>query len=116
MAIIPFPQTETQGCKAVFIKAGDDYNKADYSAMLAVLGNGNANAGFRIFYAITMRLIHARSRHPVFTQDRTEALEVIKSEFDKLVYAVENEEKCRQLDEALDVLVTALRFYGKEWK
>ena len=99
-----------------FSSTRKDYGDADFSAMLAVWGNGNAHKGFAIFNALTMRLLHAREKHPRFAKSRDQAVEVVGAEFDELAYAVLHEEEYRQLDEALDVAITAIRFYGKEWE
>lgn len=92
----------------------DDLNKADYARLLAVWGNGDAIRGYSLFYAATMRVAHARAKHPKYARGASRALEVIKSEFDELTHAVNHESPWRQYDEALDVLVTALRFVANE--
>ena len=91
-----------------------DYEDADFSAMLAVWGNGNARLGYLLFYRVTMRLVHARTEHPRFAEGKEEAAEVIGCEFVELKQAIAEESKYRQEDEALDVVATALRFLGGE--
>ena len=93
-----------------------DLLAADYSSLLAVWGNGDAFKGFAMFQAVTMRLMEARAKHPRWEPSAAYGLQVIGSEYEELVRAVRTESENRQLDEALDVIVTALRFYGKEWK
>ena len=91
-----------------------DYRKADFSAMLAVWGNGNALLGYVVFYALTMRLVHARTKHPRFAEGRFEALGVIGAEYRELEKAIERESAQRQEDEARDVIATCLRFLNGE--
>lgn len=91
-----------------------DLLDADYTAMLEVWGNGNARFGFAIFYALTMRLVHARTKHPRYAKDRFEALKVIGSEYDELACAIDHESHDRQLDEARDVIATCVRFLNGE--
>lgn len=89
---------------------------ANFSHMLEVWGNGNAERGFALFNAVTMRLAHARRKHPVFAAGSLAALAVIGAEFGELCQAVEGESGERQRDECLDVMATALRFCGGEWQ
>ena len=88
---------------------------ADYTAMLAVIGNGDPFRGLGLLQAIVARLIHARAKHEKFTASPLEAAAVIGSECGKLCEAVLRETPERQFDEALDVVATAIRFCGKEW-
>lgn len=60
--------------------------------------------------AIAERLAHAREKHPVFAEGAFHALGIIKDEFDELEHAVEHESRQRQVDEALDVIATCIRF------
>lgn len=53
----------------------------------------------------------AREKHPVFAEGRYHALGVIRGEYGELEYAVEHESQRRQRAEALDVAITAIRFY-----
>lgn len=93
-----------------------DLLKADYSQMLAVIGNGDAYHGLAIFQAIVMRLLEARAKHPRWEDAAEYGLKVVGDEFVELAKAVYGESERRQMDEALDVIVTAIRFYGKEWE
>lgn len=99
-----FPKPELQ----------QDYNNADYAAMWAVWGNGNADNGFATVYALTMLLAHDRDTHPVFAKNAYEALEVIDVEFNNLEYAIEHESERKQKDASLNLAVTAIRFAGGE--
>lgn len=63
------------------------------------------------FFKLAMRLGEARSKHPNWVgQDKDWAMSVIKAEFDELHYAVGYESRERQVDEALDVAATCMRF------
>lgn len=105
MAVLSF-QRMRQDCP--------DYQDADFSSMLAIWGNGNANTGFALFFAVTMRLVHARTKHPLYAEGRFQALGVIGAEYEELVQAVENESAYRQQEEAKDVIATCLRFLNSE--
>ena len=91
-----------------------DFKNADYSALMAVWGNGNALLGFSIFYGLTMRLVHARTKHPRFAEGPYEALGVIGAEYKELEQAVEHESGFRQEEEAKDVIATCIRFLCSE--
>lgn len=93
-----------------------DFKKADFNKMLEIWGNGNELLGYSLFYAVTMRLYHARVKHPKFANSEIHSFDVIKSELDELEYAIKSETENRQFDEALDVIATALRFANKEYK
>lgn len=111
------PQTDRTPAHSQFmpdVTDAWDLNNADYSRLLAVWGNGHAVNGLRLFQAVSMRILHARNKHPIYAKTRLEAIGVIRSELDELAYAIAHESPARQLDEALDVLVTALRFLNNE--
>lgn len=80
------------------------------------LGNGDEDAASRILTAICVRLEHARKKHPVFSEGSYHALGVIEAEFHELEYAVEHESEDRQMDEALDVIATCIRFLCLEYE
>ena len=52
----------------------------------------------------------AKAKHPEFAHGAWEGYLVIADEMLELKYAVRNESRQRQIDEALDVVVTCLRF------
>ena len=62
------------------------------------------------FSAISLRLGEAREKHPVFARDVFEAYEVIETELRELRKAIGGETRQRQIDEALDVIATCIRF------
>ena len=88
----------------------------DDASIFAAIGDGDANAGREYCRALAERAIHARRKHPRYARSNFHALAVIWSEYSELCRAVASESEARQLDEALDVAVTAMRFYGKEWQ
>lgn len=89
---------------------------ADFPAMLAVWGNGDAKLGLVLFVDVTNRLIHARGKHPRYAEGEYEALGVIGAEYEELVQAIEKESEFRQQEEAKDVIATCIRFLGGEHK
>lgn len=93
-----------------------DLDKATYRRMRRAFGNGNERRGRAIMQVIALRLEHARREHPLFAEGPYQALGVIGSEFRELEHAVEHETESRQADEALDVVATAVRFLGEEYK
>ena len=60
--------------------------------------------------AVSRRLDHARTQHPVFADNKEEAFDVIMDEMYELYEAIQNEPWGRQVDEALDVIATCVRF------
>ena len=60
--------------------------------------------------AVSRRLDHARTCHPVFADNKEQAFAVIMDEVDELYEAIQNESWERQVDEALDVIATCVRF------
>lgn len=62
------------------------------------------------FSAVNLRLGEARQKHPEFARDAYEAYEVIADEVLELRHAIGCESRKRQIDEALDVIATCLRF------
>ena len=88
----------------------------DYSSLLAVWGNGDAYKGLFLFQEVTARLVAASAKHPRWQPSALYGFHVIEAEFQEFADAVRFESPYRQHDEALDVIVTALRFVGKEWE
>ena len=60
--------------------------------------------------AVSRRLDHAREQHPVFADTTEQAVVVIMDELNELFDAIQNESWDRQVDEALDVIATCVRF------
>lgn len=85
-----------------------------YRRALLVFGNGDVGRGQQNLFMLARRLEEARAKHPRFAGDRFEAVRVISCEFHELCYAVTHESPDRQLDEALDVATTAMRFVNRE--
>lgn len=93
-----------------------DLDKVTYLRMRKAFGNGNERKGRAIMQAIALRLEEARDKHPLYAEGPYHALGVVGSEFRELEKAVEHETESRQMDEALDVVATAVRFLGEEYK
>ena len=91
-------------------------DKATYHRTRKAFGNGNEAKGRAIMQAIALRLEEARGKHPVYAEGPYHALGVIHAEFKELEHAVEHETESRQMDEALDVIATSVRFLGEEYK
>lgn len=91
-------------------------DKATYHRTRKAFGNGNEKRGRAIMQAIALRLEQARDKHPLYAEGQYQALGVIGSEFHELEKAVEHETESRQMYEALDVIATAVRFLGEEYK
>ncbi len=62
------------------------------------------------FSKLMIRLGEARQKHPDFARGAYEAYAVIADEVLELRHAVGHETRERQIDEALDVACTAMRF------
>ena len=60
--------------------------------------------------ALSVRLGEARQKHPDYARDQYEACDVIEDELQELKKAVLCESRQRQIDEALDVMATCMRF------
>lgn len=93
-----------------------DLDKATYRRMRLAFGNGNEKRGRAIMQAIALRLEEARGKHPLYAEGPYHALGVIHAEFKELEHAVEHETESRQMDEALDVIATSVRFLGEEYR
>ena len=85
-----------------------------YRRALLAFGNGDLGRGQQNLFMLARLLEEARKKHPAFAGDRFEAVRVISCEFHELCYAVTHESPGRQLDEALDVATTAMRFVNGE--
>ena len=68
------------------------------------------------FSKLMLRLGHARAKHPTFARNQYEACAVIDAEIQELKQAVGCESRQRQIDEALDVAATAMRFVMGEYE
>lgn len=86
----------------------------NFDKMIKTWGNGDYTKGLTIFHLVTMRLEHARNKHPVWVKSGAYAHQVIGSEYSELEHAIEHESPARQQDEALDVIATCLRFIAGE--
>lgn len=69
-----------------------------------------------VFNVLKDRVYVARQKHPVFATNGFEACDVINAELGELYAAVDREPEDRQIDEAIDVAVTAIRFILGEYK
>lgn len=86
-----------------------------YVRACMAFGNGDVGRGRQALFMLAKRLEEARGKHPVFAESAEEAVDVIESEFWELQYAQDQESQDRQIDEALDVVATVVRFVGKEY-
>lgn len=115
MPVLKFtPKPELQANCNLMPKMPQDYKDADFAAMFAIWGNGNAHKGFIRFYEFTMRLALERTKYPTFAKDAHEALEATDVEFHKLEYAIYHESERKQFDAALGLAAAAFRFAGGE--
>lgn len=83
---------------------------------LKIIGNGSAENGKNVILKIAQRLKEAREKHPVWEKSDTYAMSVIEREFEELLEAYIYESEARQMDEALDVIATTIRFINQEHK
>lgn len=79
-------------------------------------GNGNAERGNFMAAKITNRLKEARKKHPIFAPSEMDAWLVIEAELEELKNAILHESEVRQMDEALDVATTVIRFLNREYR
>lgn len=77
--------------------------------MLESIGNGDVHKGDYILERIYSRLKVAREKHPKFEGPRC-----IISEMGEFIYAVDHESEDRAKDEALDIIVTCVRYILNE--
>ena len=96
--------------------SGTPEQPMNYRRALLAFGNGDMERGQQNLFMLARRLEEARQKHPHFAGDRFEAVRVISCEFHELCFAVAHESPDRQLDEALDVATTAMRFVNGEYK
>ncbi|MBD5417347.1 MAG: hypothetical protein HDR50_06750 [Desulfovibrio sp.] len=87
-----------------------------YRRALLAFGNGDLGRGQQNLFMLARRLEEARKKHRHFADDRFHALRVVSCEFHELCYAVTHESPDRQLDEALDVACTCMRFVNREYR
>ena len=85
-----------------------------YVRACMAFGNGDIRRGQQAIFMLARRLEEARGKHPLFAEGQYQGVGVIGAEFREPEYAVENESGARQLDEALDVACTAMRFVNGE--
>ena len=78
---------------------------------LRTLGNGDTLRGELLLNDLAERLRLAREKHSWAQNSAEDAAEIIGEEWAELCHAVEHESPKRQRDEALDVAVTAIRFW-----
>lgn len=86
-----------------------------YRQACLIFGNGYFHRGQQIVFMLAQRLAEAREKHPHFAEGVYQGLGVVGAEYQEFVRAVEHETHDRQLDEALDVAVTTLRFINREY-
>ena len=98
------------------MNANEGVAQLSFVRVCKILGNGNIVHGKLLLWKIAYRLLHARSKHPIFAEVVYQGLGRITSEHEELVYAVEHETPERQFDEDLDVIATAIRFANKEYE
>lgn len=87
-----------------------------YRRALLAFGNGDLGRGRQNIFMLARRLEEARQKHPAWGAGALQALKVIGEEYNELGRAVAYETPDRQLDEALDVACTAMRFVNGEHK
>ena len=87
----------------------------NYRRALLAFGNGDVGRGQQNLFMLARRLEEARRKHPRWGLGPYYALGVIGSEYREFVRAVEHETPDRQLDEALDVACTCMRFVNREY-
>lgn len=85
-----------------------------YRRALLAFGNGDLGRGQQNLFMLARRLEEARKKHPRWGEGTLPALHIICEEYVELVCACECESPDRQLDEALDVACTAMRFVNRE--
>ncbi len=85
-----------------------------YRRACIVFGNGDFHRGQQAIFMLAQRLVEARAKHRLFAHGPNEAAMVIGAEHKELVHATLFEGPDRQIDEALDVACTAMRFVNGE--
>lgn len=76
----------------------------------------NHKMELEVFSFLAYRLAVARQKHPDYADGATAAWGVIREELFELLTAIDHESESRQIDEAIDVAVTAIRFILREHK
>lgn len=76
------------------------------------IGNGDFGRGMEALQELARTMRWARERHPDFAGDEADAYEVISREMEELNWEIHNYgPPIRKRAEAMDVAVTALRFW-----
>lgn len=96
--------------------SGTPEQPMSYRRACEAFGNGDIGRGQQNIFMLARRLEEARQKHPRFALGSYQALKVIGEEYNELGRAVAYETPDRQLDEALDVACTAMRFVNGEHK
>ena len=94
--------------------SGNPERPMNYRRALLAIGNGDIQQGQQNLFMLAQRLEEARQKHPAWGEGAVAALEGIGEEYNELGRAVTYETPERQLDEALDVAATAMRFVNSE--
>lgn len=84
----------------------------DITPLSRNIGGGNAVRGMEAIGALALAMRHAREKHPDFARDDADAWDVISDEMEELrAEIVGDGTPERRREEAMDVAVTALRFW-----
>lgn len=88
-----------------------------YVRACQILGNGDFKSGRDFILKLAERTEYARKKHRIFAEGKYQALGVVHDEYKELEKAIlENEGEDRERDEVLDLEVTSLRFYNREYE
>ena len=98
------------------VPCGENVAPMSFIRICSVFGDGDILEGEKLIRKIADRLIHARSKHPVYAEGVYQGLSRITDEHEELVHAVEHETTQRQFDETLDVIATCVRFANREYE
>ncbi len=79
-----------------------------------VFGNGDFRRGKMLVVALARRLDETRHRLPAFARDSREALGYIDAGMDGLLHTVRYESEERQMDAALELATSLMRFLNRE--
>ena len=96
--------------------SGTPEQPMNYRRALLAFGDGDMGRGQQNLFILARRIEEARQKHPKWGEGALQALEVIGEEYNELGRAVAYETPDRQLDEALDLATTAMRFVNGEHK
>jgi len=92
-------------------------NQLNMNDVCRAFGNGVQFHGIPIIRLIVKHLLNARKKHPTFAHSKDEALRLIGAEYGELLQAcTKGEGGRREREEAAHVIVTLIRFLGKEWR